>query len=122
MPSRTRKARLLGLAFGAAALPGLVLATAGSAVAAPGSPSGARPQPVPTALKSVDTAGSLAPALKNAKGTVTVSVALSQKPVGATVAEDSLKTGGLPAKASQQSQTSAVTTQQDQVIGKAKGL
>ncbi|HEV7653233.1 MAG TPA: S8 family serine peptidase [Mycobacteriales bacterium] len=122
MPSRTRKAKLLGLAFGAAALPGLVLATAGSAVAAPGSPSGARPQPVPAALKSVDTAGSLAPALKNAKGTVTVSVALSQKAVGATVAEDSLKTGGLPTKAAQQSQSSAVKSQQDQVIGKAKGL
>jgi minor extracellular serine protease Vpr len=124
MPSRTRKARLLGLAFGAAALPGLVLVTAGSATAAPGSPSGARPTPVPAALKSVplDKAGSLAPALKNAKGTVTVSVSLSQKPVGATVAEDSLLTGALPAKASQQSQTAAVKSQQDQVIGQARGL
>ena len=122
MPSRTRKARLLGLAFGAAALPGLVLATAGSAAAAPGSPNGAQPKPVPTSLQKVDTAGVLTPALKNAKGTVTVSVALSQKPVGATVAEGSLKTGGLPAKAAQQSQSSAVKSQQDKVIGQAKGL
>jgi minor extracellular serine protease Vpr len=124
MPPRTRKARLLGLAFGAAALPGLVLVTAGSATAAPGSPSGARPTPVPAAVKSVplDKAGSLAPALKNAKGTVTVSVALSQKPVGATVAEDSLRTGGLPDKSSQQSRTAAVKSQQDQVIGRARGL
>ena len=122
MPSSTRKARLLGLAFGAAALPGLVLATAGSAAAAPGSSNGAQPKAVPASLKSVDTAGVLAPALRHAKGTVTVSVALSQKPVGATVAEGSLKTGGLPGKAAQQSQSSAVKAQQDQVIGKAKGL
>ncbi len=122
MPSRTKKARLLGLAFGAAALPGLVLATAGSAVAAPGSSSGAQPKAVPAALKSADTAGVLAPALKNAKGTVTVSVALSTKPLGATVAQDSLVTGGLPTKASQQSQTSAVKAQQDKVIGQARGL
>ncbi|HEY6749171.1 MAG TPA: S8 family serine peptidase [Mycobacteriales bacterium] len=122
MPSRTKKARLLGLAFGAAALPGLVLATAGSAAAAPGSSSGAQPKPVPASLQKVDTAGVLAPALKNAKGTVTVSVALSRKPVGATVAEGSLKTGGLPGKAAQQSQSSAVRSQQDQVIRQAKGL
>ncbi len=124
MPSRTKKARLLVLAFGAAALPGLVLATAGSAAAAPGSPSGARPTPVPASLKSapLDKAASLAPALKNTKGTVQVSVALSTKPLGATVAQDSLVTGGLPAKASQQSQTAAVKAQQDQVIGKARGL
>ena len=121
MPARTKKARLLGLAFGAAALPGLVLATAGNAAAAPVS-SGAQPQPVPAALKKVDTTGVLAPALENAKGTVTVSVALSQKAVGATVTEGSLKTGGLPGKAAQQSQSSAVRAQQDQVIGQAKGL
>ena len=122
MPSRTRKARLLGLAFGAAALPGLVLATAGSAAAAPGSPNGAQPKPVPASLQKVDTAGVLAPALKNAKGTVTVSVALSTKPLGATVAQDSLVVGGLPAKADQQRQTTAVKAQQDQVIGQARGL
>lgn len=120
MPSRTKKARLLGLAFGAAALPGLVLATAGSAVAAPAG--GAHPTPVPASLKTFDRAGSLAPALKNAKGTVQVSVALSTKPVGATVAADSLVTGDLPAKASQQSQTAAVKSQQDRVIGQARGL
>ena len=122
MPSRTRKARLLGLAFGAAALPGLVLVTAGNAIAAPGSPSGARPTPVPASLRTVDKAGSLAPSLRGAKGTVTVSVALSQKPVGATVAEDSLRTGTLPAKSTQQSQTKAVKAQQDQVIGQARTL
>jgi hypothetical protein len=122
MPSRTRKARLLGLAFGAVALPGLVLVTAGNAVAAPGSPSGARPTPVPASLKTVDKAGSLAPSLRGAKGTVTVSVALSQKPVGATVAQDSLRTGTLPTKASQQAQTNAVKAQQDQMIGQAHAL
>ncbi len=122
MPSRTRKARLLGLAFGAAALPGLVLVTAGNAAAAPGSPSGARPTPVPASLKTVDKTGSLAPSLRAAKGTVTVSVALSQKPVGATVAEDSLRTGALPTAATQQSQTRAVKAQQNQVIGQASAL
>jgi minor extracellular serine protease Vpr len=124
MPSRTPKARLLGLAVGAAAFPGLVLAAAGSASAAPGTPDGARPVPVPASVKAagIDKAGSLAPALKGAKGTVTVSVALSQPAVAATVTEDSLRAGGLPTKAAQQSQTTAVKTQQDQVIGKAKTL
>jgi len=122
MPSRTRKARLLGLAFGAAALPGLVLVTAGHATATPGSTSGARPTAVPASLATVDKAGSLAPSLRGATGTVAVSVALSQKPVGATVAEDSLRTGALPAKAAQQSQTRAVKAQQDQVIGQARTL
>jgi hypothetical protein len=85
MPSRTPKARLLGLAAGVAALPGLVLTTAGSAAAAPGSPTGARPPPVPDSVKAagVDKAGALAPALRTAKGTVAVSVALSEKPVAA---------------------------------------
>jgi minor extracellular serine protease Vpr len=122
MPSRTRKARLLGLAFGAAALPGLVLVTANNATALPGSASGARPTPVPASLQSVDKAGSLAPSLRGATGTVTVSVALSQRPVGATVAEDALRTGTLPAKATQQSRTRAVKAQQDQVIGQASAL
>jgi len=122
MPSRTRKARLLGLAFGAAALPGLVLVTAGHATATPGSTSGARPTAVPASLATVDKAGSLAPSLRGATGTVAVSVALSQKPVGATVAQDSLRTGALPAKAAQQSQTRAVKAQQDQVIGQARTL
>ena len=124
MPSRTRKARLLGLAAGVAALPGLVLTTAGSAAAAPGSPTGARPVPVPDSVKAagIDKAGSLAPALRNAKGTVTVSVALSEKPVGASVSEDALVTGSMPSKASQQAQTATVKAQQDRVIGEARGL
>lgn len=124
MPSRMRKARLLGLAAGAAALPGLIMATAGSASAAPGSPTGARPVPVSAAAKAapLDKAASLAPALRNAKGTVTVSVALSEKALGASVPEDALLTGGLPSKASQQSQTTAVKAQQDQVIGAARSL
>lgn len=122
MPSRTRKARLLGLALGAAALPGLILVTADRTAAAPGSASAARPTPVPASLQTVDKAGSLAPSLRNAKGIVTVSVALSQKPVGATVAQDSLRTGGLPSKANQRAQTRAVKAQQDQVIGKADSL
>ena len=124
MPSRTPKARLLGLAAGVVALPGLVLVTAGGASAAPGSLTGARPVPVPAEYKAagLDKAGSLAPALRGAKGTVTVSVALSTKPVAATVTEDSLRTGALPTKATQQSRTSAVKTQQNQVIGKARQL
>lgn len=124
MPSRTRKARLLGLAAGVAALPGLVLTTAGSAAAAPASPTGAQPVPVPASVKAAgfDKAGSLAPALRNAKGTVTVSVALSEKPVGASVSEDALITGSMPSKASQQAQTAAVKAQQDRVIGQARGL
>ena len=48
--------------------------------------------PVPDSVKAagLDRAGSLAPALRNAKGTVTVSVALSEQPVGASVSEDAL--------------------------------
>ncbi|HZB49524.1 MAG TPA: S8 family serine peptidase, partial [Mycobacteriales bacterium] len=109
---------------GVAALPGLVLTTAGSAAAAPGSPAGARPVPVPDSVKAAgfDAAGSLAPALRNAKGTVTVSVALSAKPVGASVPEDALITGAMPSKASQQAQTAAVKAQQNQVIGRAREL
>jgi subtilisin family serine protease len=124
MPSRAAKARLLGLVAGVAALPGLVLTTAGSAAAAPGSPTGARPVPVPDSVKAagLDKAGSLAPALRNAKGTVTVSVALSEQPVAASVSEDALVTGSMPAKASQQAQTATVRAQQDRVIGQARGL
>jgi subtilisin family serine protease len=124
MPARTTKARLLGLAAGVVALPGLVLTTAGSATAAPGSPDGARPVPVSAAAKAapLDRAGSLAPALRDAKGTVSVSVALSREPVGATVAPDSLTTGALPSKASQKAQTTAVKAQQDTVIRRARGL
>lgn len=59
MPARTTKARLLGLAAGVAALPGPVLTTAGSAAAAPGSPTGARPAPIPDPVKAagLDRAG-----------------------------------------------------------------
>lgn len=124
MPARTTKARLLGLAAGVAAVPGLVLTTASSATAAPGSPAGARPVPVSPAAKAVplDKAASLAPALRRARGTVSVSVALSRPPVGATVAQDSLTTGGLPSTAVQKAQTTAVRAQQDSVIGAARGL
>ena len=52
--------------FGAAGLPGLVLVTGGNAIAVPWPQSAARPPPVPAALQTVDTAGSLAPALRNA--------------------------------------------------------
>ncbi|HZB49201.1 MAG TPA: hypothetical protein VE547_08920, partial [Mycobacteriales bacterium] len=80
--------------------------------------------PVPDSVKAAgfDKAGSLAPALRNAKGTVTVSVALSEKPVGASVSEDALVTGSMPSKASQQAQTASVKAQQDRVIGQARGL
>jgi subtilisin family serine protease len=80
--------------------------------------------PVPDSVKAagIDKAGSLAPALRNAKGTVTVSVALSEKPVGASVSEDALVTGSMPSKASQQAQTATVKAQQDRVIGQARGL
>ena len=122
MPSRTRKARLLGLAFGAAALPGLVLVTAGNAIAAPGSPSGARPTPVPASLKTVDKAGSLAPSLQDAAGTVTVSVALSEQPVAAIVPDGAIAENALPPAGSQQTQTGEVTAQQDQLVAEAADL
>jgi len=123
MPKR-QHTRLFGLAVGLAALPGLVLTTAASAAAAPGSPAGARPVSVPDTVKAAgaDRAGALAPALRNAKGTVTVSVALSEAPVGASISEDALVTGSMPAKARQQAQTATVRAQQDNVIGKAREL
>src|SRR5512132_2642557 len=118
MPSRTRKARLLGLVAGVAALPGLVLATAGSAAAVPGSPTGARPVPVPASVKALGqgTQATVAPALRKAKGTVVVSVQLSDQPVAATVTEGAVRTGGLPSKAAQQSATAKVRAQQDALI------
>jgi minor extracellular serine protease Vpr len=121
MPSRMRKAKLIGLAAGVAAIPGLVLVTQSGAGAAPGSHLGATPVPA-SAKSGLDKAASLAPSLRGAKGTVTVSVALSQKPVGATVSEDALLTGSLPSKAAQKSVTAAVKSQQDAVIGQAKNL
>lgn len=124
MPSRTAKARLIGLAAGAAALPGLLLAGSGTAAAAPGSASAAGPVAVPNSVKAqgLDKKASLAPALRNAKGTVTVSVAMSEKPVAATVADGAVAANTLPSKASQQSRTAAVRSQQDGMITRARGL
>ena len=124
MPSRTAKARLIGLAAGAAALPGLLLAGSGTAAAAPGTASAARPVPVPDSVKAqgLDKKASLAPSLRNAKGTVTVSVAMSEKPLAATVADGAVAANALPTRASQQSRTAAVRSQQDGMITRARGL
>lgn len=124
MPSRTAKARLVGLAAGAAALPGLLLAGSGTAAAAPGSSaSAARPVPVPDSVKALGgDQASLAPALRNAKGTVTVSVAMSEKPVAATVADGAVAANTLPSRAAQRSRTAAVRSQQDGMITRARGL
>jgi minor extracellular serine protease Vpr len=112
--------RLMGIAACVAALPGLVL-TMSPAAAEPVSAS--RPVPIPEALKAEGLAkGSLAPSLRKAVGTVTVSVAMSEKPIAATVPDGATSSGSLPSRSAQRSQTSDVVSQQDQMITQARKL
>ncbi|MDX6323053.1 MAG: hypothetical protein QOF52_2911 [Propionibacteriaceae bacterium] len=118
----TTAAKVLGFTAFLATIPGLILATALNASAAPGAT--LRPVPVPDAIKAAgfDRAGSLAPALRNLSGTVTVSVAMSKSPVAASVPEGALSTRSLPSRANQRGRTADVVSQQDHVISQARKL
>ncbi len=119
---RLTSRRLFGAFVGITVGLGLMLPTASAASAAPPSPT--PPVPVPDAIASqgLDRAGSLAPALKDAKGTVTVSVALSKPAVAATVPDRATSESQLPSASSQRAQTAAVQAQQDVVVDQAAAL
>jgi len=85
--------------------------------------SASRPVPIPEALKAEGLAkGSLAPSLRKAVGTVTVSVAMSEKPIAATVPSGATSRKSLPSRSRQRSQTSDVVAQQDRMIRLARTL
>lgn len=114
-------ARRFALLIGVAALPGLALGMAGPAAAAPGQ-FDTLPVPDDVRAQPLDRSKVLAPALRKAKGTVTVSVALSEKALTETVAEDAIATRSLPSAARQRAQTRRVTRQQDRVVRAARAL
>lgn len=88
-----------------------------------GSGAGDRPHvkvPIPDAIQAEGLAkGSLAPSLRKAVGTVTVSVAMSEKPIAATVPDGATSLKSLPSRSQQRSQTGDVVAQQDQMINLA---
>jgi subtilisin family serine protease len=115
--------RRLFSAFVAIAMAGgVMLSAAGGAVAAPSGPPSPVPVPDEFARPDTDTTGILAPALRDAKGTVTVSVALSRPAVAATVPDRAVTDGQLPSAASQRAQTAGVRAQQNAVLKTAAGL
>jgi subtilisin family serine protease len=111
--SRRRLLGRSGLALAAAGVPGLLLVAAPSpkrhVVAVPGALTAPGPARVDRLLRS-------------AKGAVDVSVALSQAPVAAVVAQDAVRTGALPTRAAQQARTKAVRNQQAGVTTRAVAL
>jgi len=109
-PGRRRFAALTAVAL----VPAAVALGAGPASAAP-----AEPWHLPTELAAL---GSVAPSLRGATGTVEVSVALSQKPVAASVPTYAIRNGTLPTRAVQRSRTAAVKSQQATFGGKARAL
>jgi subtilisin family serine protease len=119
---RAGSRRVVALLAGAALAPGLALTAAGPGVAAPTGSD--RPVPVPKDLAALGSEGpgSLAPALRDATGTVSVSVAMSRQPVAVTVPEGATRTGGLPSRATQRQQTAGVESQQDDVVARAGRL
>ncbi|MTD15090.1 S8 family serine peptidase [Nakamurella sp. YIM 132087] len=119
MRSRTRRARLLSLAVCTVTLPGLLLAAAGTAAAAP--PGGLDPVPVPDSVEIAE-GNVLAPSLQGAEGTVEVSVSLSEKALATVVSDGATQTRALPTKAAQVARTTAVVAQQDQLVASAKSL
>lgn len=107
-------------------LPGLIAFTGGTAVADPTGPEA--PVPVPTDQTAISpddgetTPAVIAPSLQDAEGTVTVSVALSEQPVAATVPDGAIAENALPPAGSQRTQTDEVTAQQDQLVAEAADL
>ncbi|MGI8692126.1 MAG: S8 family serine peptidase, partial [Geodermatophilaceae bacterium] len=119
MQLRASTARFATLAISIAALPGLVLLTASPASGAPAP----GPQPVSESVREATTqTGVVAPSLRAAVGTVSVSVRLSEAPLAATVPDGSVRTRTLPDAAAQRSRTSAVRSQQDGFVALARGL
>ncbi len=120
MRPSTPLARAFGIAVGLAALPGLLMASAGPAAA---DDLGALRLPDRVKAESRVGGGAVvAPALREAKGTVTVSVAMSEKPIAETVPADALPNKTLPSRAQQRARTAAVGAQQDSVVRQARKL
>jgi subtilisin family serine protease len=92
-------------------------------------PSSAAPKPaaavdpdvwrLPTELAAL---GSVAPALTGAKGTVDVTVQLSQQPVAAVVERNAVRGGTLPSAAAQRARTAKVRQQQGTFASAARKL
>ncbi len=103
------------------ALSGLVLGSAGAAGAAPAA--GSDPLAVPQSVRDATTrTGVVAPALRGATGSVTVSVRLSEVPLAAAVADGAIPAGTLPDTATQRARTAAVRGQQDRFMTAAARL
>ena len=119
MSHRPPLLKTIGLAVGLAALPGLILASSGTAAADP-----REPVPVPESIKGESAKGDavVPPSLRNAKGVVTVSVAMSVEPIAATVKADAITTGSLPSRTNQRARTAAVVAQQNRVVREARKL
>ncbi len=99
----------------------LVLATA---LPAQAEPSGPGPVPIPPDLRGAKpaTTGVVAPALRAAAGTIAVSVAMSEEPIAAAVAENAVPEKRLPSRSVQRGRTASVTAQQDRMIQRARAL
>ena len=121
MRAPARLLRTLGLALGLAAVPALIVTTGGSAAA-----DGAlgAPVEVPDWIRTgSDTdQAPVAPSLRSARGTITVSVSLSTKPLGATVPSGAIVDRALPSRTRQHRQTDAVEAQQARVVREAGKL
>ncbi len=121
MRAPARLLRTLGLALGLAAVPALIVTTGGSAAA-----DGARGAPVevPDWIRAESDADQapVAPSLRSARGTITVSVSLSTKPLGETVLSGAIVDRTLPSRTRQHSQTDAVEAQQVRVVREAGKL
>jgi minor extracellular serine protease Vpr len=121
MRARTTRGRAFGIVTAVTAVSGLILTTGLSAQAQPGSHN---PVPVRQGLRSAELnkTGSLAPALRGATGTVTVSVAMSEEPLATAVGEGAIAEKTLPSRTWQRARTAAVTAQQDRVVREARDL
>ena len=121
MRAPARLLRTLGFALGLAAVPALIVTTGGSAAA-----DGAlgAPVKVPDWIRAESAAdqAAVAPSLRSAKGTITVSVSLSTKPLGKTIPSGAIVDHTLPSRTRQHRQTDAVEAQQARVVREAGKL
>jgi len=111
-PVRRRLSALTVVLAAGALVPAVALA--GPAAAAP-----AEPWRLPAELAAL---GTVAPSLRQATGTVEVSVALSNRSVAASVPANAIRTGKLPSRAAQRTRTAAVKAQQATFGGRARAL
>lgn len=120
MRARSLSIRAISITVGVAILPGLILATAGTAAA-----DDLNSLRVPDWVKTASKEGGpavVAPSLRDASGTVTVSVAMSEKPIAQIVPEDALPDKTLPTRDVQRARTAAVAQQQNGMVIQARKL